>query len=336
MVAAELHALTNASGMEVTVTNYGATVQKLIAPDRNGNRADVVLGFDTIDGYLAPHPYFGATVGRYGNRIARGKFKLDGEEYTLAINNLENSLHGGLKGYDKVIWTMDPDEGGQSITLSYVSPDGEEGFPGEVSVTVIYTLTDENELRIDYHGTTDKATPLNLTNHSYFNLAGQGNGDILGHELEIIADAFTPVDNTLIPIGEFRPVDGTPFDFRNATAIGARISEDDEQIQLAGGYDHNWVLNRRGPGLQLAARVYEPGSGRVMEVYTEEPGLQFYAGYFIGGSVGKGGAVYEERTGFCLETQHFPDSPNQPNFPSTILQPGETYTTTTIYRFSAR
>ena len=333
--SAQLFELQNANGMEVAITEYGAIVQRLTAPDRDGRYADVVLGFDSVAEYANPHPYFGAIVGRFGNRIGGATFTLDGEEYTLNANDGANSLHGGLRGFDKVLWQGSADE--RSVTLTYVSRDGEEGYPGTLTATVVYTLTDDDELRIDFHATTDRATPVNLTNHSYFNLAGQGSGSILDHELTINADGFTPVDAALIPTGEIRPVDGTPFDFRNPTAIGARIGADDEQLAFGRGYDHNWVLRRRGDGLQLAARVHEPGSGRVLEVFTTEPGVQFYSGNFLDGTVtGKGGVVYGHRSGFCLETQHFPDSPNQPGFPSTILGPGETYKSTTVFRFTAR
>lgn len=332
---AQVFELSNANGMQAVITSYGAIVQKLTAPDRDGQYRDVVLGFDTVGEYAGASPYFGAIVGRYGNRIGDSRFELDGVEYTLEANDGKNSLHGGFKGFDKVLWDASRD--GQSVTLTYVSPDGEAGYPGEVTLTVVYTLTEDDELRIDYHATTDKATPLNVTNHSYFNLAGQGAGTILDHELEINADAFTPVDQTLIPTGEIRPVDGTPFDFRSATAIGARIDAPDEQLRFGRGYDHNWVLIRSGDGLQLAARAYDPGSGRILEVFTTEPGVQFYSGNFLDGTItGKDGAVYGHRSGFCLETQHFPDSPNRPEFPSTILHPVESYGSTTVFRFSAR
>ena len=336
--AADLFALTNDAGCEAKITNYGGIVVALTAPDRDGRFADVALGYDTLDEYLADTPYFGALVGRYGNRIAKARFTLGGVEYALAANDGDNSLHGGLVGFDKVVWnaeTVEADDG-VGVALTYLSADGEEGYPGNLSVKVVYTLTADNALRIDYTATTDADTVLNLTHHSYFNLAGAGSGDILGHVMQIDADRFTPVDETLIPTGELRPVEGTPMDFRTPTPIGERIEADDEQIRLGGGYDHNWVLNGGGGTLAPAARVAEPTSGRVMEVRTTEPGVQFYSGNFLDGSnVGKGGAAYNRRNGFCLETQHFPDSPNQPAFPSTVLKPGETYTQTTIYRFTA-
>lgn len=337
--AVELYTLTNANGMQVAITTYGGIIVSLTAPDREDKYADVVLGFDNLDGYLAGHPYFGALIGRYGNRIAKGKFTLDGTEYTLATNNNENHLHGGIVGFDKKVWrargSVNPM--GVSLALNCVSEDGEEGYPGKLEVKVVYTLTNDDGLKIEYNATTDKATPVNLTNHSYFNLAGQGSGDILGHVLTINADRFTPVDKGLIPTGELKPVEGTPFDFRKGTAIGARIEAKDEQLEFGGGYDHNFVLNKKGDDLTLAASVYEPKTGRVMEVYTTEPGVQFYCGNFLDGSnVGKGGKVYKFRNGFCLETQHFPDSPNQPDFPSTILKPGEEYSTTTVYKFFAK
>ena len=333
----DLVTLTNANTMQVTITSYGAAVQSLTAPDRDGGFEDVVLGFETVDGYLAGHPYFGAIVGRYGNRIAKGRFTLDEIEYTLATNNGDNHLHGGSRGFDKVKWSMGAvNETENSVTLTYVSPNGEEGYPGEVSLSVTYTLTD-NSLRIDYEGTTSAPTHLNVTNHSYFNLAGQSSGDILEHVVEIAADRFTPVDSGLIPSGELRRVEGTPFDFRQARTIGSRIEDADEQLEFARGYDHNWVLNRSDESLQLAARVCEPESGRSMEVLTTEPGMQFYTGNFLdGGHIGKGGAVYDHRSAFCMETQHFPDTPNQADFPSTALRPGVTYASTTIYRFTSR
>ncbi len=335
----ELYTLTNANGLEAKITNYGGIVVSLLVPDRDGKPGDVVLGYETLEEYIENNPYFGTLVGRYGNRIARGKFTLEGIEYTLAQNDGENHLHGGLKGFDKVVWKADAVRSKNSVglKLTYLSKDGEEGYPGNLSVTVVYTLSNDNELKIEYTAVTDKVTIVNLTHHGYFNLAGAGLGDILGHELMIKADRFTPVDKGLIPTGELRSVKGTPMDFTRAVAIGARIDQAAEQLVLGGGYDHNWVLNNGDGSLTLAARVYEPTTGRVMEVYTTEPGIQFYSGNFLDGSItGKGGKVYEYRYGFCLETQHFPDSPNKPSFPSTVLKPGETYTTTTIYTFSVK
>lgn len=335
----DLYTLTNSKGMQVAITNYGGIVVSLLAPDRDGRLGDVVLGYDSVEQYVAGSPYFGAIVGRYGNRIAKGRFTLGGHEFVLAQNNNENHLHGGKKGFDKAIWTAKPMLDGTSpgLSLTYLSKDGEEGYPGNLSATVTYVLTDNNELSIRYLATTDKPTPVNLTNHSYFNLAGQGNGDILGHELLIAADRFTPVDKGLIPTGELQPVEGTPFDFREPTAIGKRINEADEQLKFGLGYDHNFVLAKKPGEMGLAARVYSPASGRVMEVLTTEPGIQFYSGNFLDGTnVGKGHKVYKYRFGFCLETQHFPNSPNRANFPSTILEPGQEYRTTTIYRFSAK
>jgi aldose 1-epimerase len=332
-----IYTLTNAKGVEARIMNYGAIIVSLKVPDRQGHLDDVVLGFDAIDGYLGEHPHFGAVVGRYGNRIAKGHFTLDGHEYTLAINNGANSLHGGNKGFDKQVWTAKTMESkeGPSLALTYVSKDGEEGYPGTLTSTVTYTLTNTNELRLHYQATTDKATVLNLTNHSYFNLAGAGNGDILGHLLTLHADKFTPVDSGLIPTGELRTVDGTPFDFRKPTAIGARINQAEEQVKLGGGYDHNFVVNGAAGTLRPAARVSDPQSGRVLEVLTTEPGVQFYTGNFLDGTIkGKGGKVYNKRFAFCLETQHFPDSPNRPAFPSTVLKPGAKYDTTTVFRFS--
>ena len=332
----DLYTLTNHSGMQVGITNYGGRVTTILVPDRHGKMDDVVLGFDNLDGYLGNDPFFGALVGRYGNRIGKARFKLDGKEYKLAVNNGPNSLHGGVKGFDKVFWTArEYSKNPPAIELTYVSADGEEGYPGKLTTKVIYTLTDASELKIDYTATTDKNTVLNLTNHSYFNLAGQGNGDILKHEIMIKADRFTPVDDTLIPTGELRKVEGTPFDFRTSTAIGARIDADDEQIKFGKGYDHNFVLNRTGHGLTVAARVTDPESGRVMDVLTTQPGIQFYTGNFLDGTVrGKGGKAYAHRAAFCLETQHFPDSPNQPKFASAELKPGVTYHQITIYKFS--
>lgn len=335
--AVELYTLTNSKGMEAAITTYGGIIVSLKTPDKTGKLADIVLGFDNLDGYLKGHPYFGAIIGRYGNRISRGRFTLNGVEYTLARNNGENALHGGLKGFDKVVWKAAevPAAGGQALELTYLSKDGEEGYPGNLSVKVTYTLTEDSELRIDYDATTDKDTVLNLTNHSYFNLAGQGEGDILGHQLVLEADRYTPVDAGLIPTGELPTVEGTPFDFRQPHTIGERINARNEQLTLGRGYDHNYVVNGPAGALRLAARVTEPVSGRVMEVRTTEPGVQLYTGNFLDGSnIGKGGKVYRRRYGFCLETQHFPDSPNQPSFPSVVLKPGGRYRTTTVYRFS--
>ena len=336
----DLYVLTAKGGAEASITNYGGAVVSLKVPDRNGKLADVVLGYDNADGYVNDKSFFGALVGRYGNRIGHAQFALDGKTYTLAKNNGENSLHGGIKGFNKAVWTpkIIPAKDGQSLELSYLSRDGEEGFPGNLKVSVIYTLTDSNALRITYSATSDKKTVVNLTNHSYFNLAGQGSGDILGHLLIIQADKFTPVDAGLIPTGEFRDVAGTPFDFRKELAIGARIDQDEEQLKLGGGYDHNFVLQRSNdPEESLAARVLEPVSGRILEVWTTEPGVQFYTGNFLDGkTIGKGGVTYPKRSAFCLETQHFPDSPNQPKFPSVVLNPGERYHTVTTYKFSVK
>lgn len=328
--------LTNPHGVSAKITNYGGIVMALYVPDRSGQLDDIVLGFETPEEYLNPHPYFGALIGRFGNRIAQGKFTLNGVEHTLAQNNGLNSLHGGLKGYDKVIWDAKPLDipDSQALELTYLSPDGEEGYSGNLLVKVIYTLTPQNELKIDYTATTDADTVVNLTHHSYFNLAGAGNGDILDHEVTLNAAKFTPIDDTLIPTGELRPVAGTPFDFSQPTKIGLRINEADEQLKFGLGYDHNWVLNSLDGSLALAARVSEASSGRIMEVWTTEPGIQFYSGNFLDGSnIGKGGKVYQHRYGFCLETQHFPDSPNQSNFPSTVLKASQTYRSTTIYKF---
>ena len=332
----ELYTLTNRHGLQVAITNYGGRVVKLITPDRHGKMADIVLGFDNLEGFLGNNPFFGALIGRYGNRIGNARFKLDGVEYKLEANDGKNSLHGGSQGFDKKVWTAREIPGEQpALELTYLSKDGEEGYPGTLTATVVYTLTNHNELRIDYKATTDKDTVLNVTNHAYFNLAGEGNGDILKTELMINADRFTPVDATLIPTGELRKVDGSPLDFRKLTAIGARIDADDQQLKFGRGYDHNFVLKRKGPGLELAARAVDPGSGREMEVYTTQPGMQFYSGNFLDGSVkGKGGVAYGRRSAFCLETQHFPDSPNQPSFPSTVLKPGQTYHEVTVFKFS--
>jgi aldose 1-epimerase len=330
-----IYRLTNANGLKAGIMTYGATVVSLEVPDKAGRMDDIVLGYDNLESYIKNSPYFGAIVGRYGNRIAKGRFRLGDEEYALATNNGENHLHGGVRGFDKVVWSAEPGPAndGPSLRLRYTSKDGEEGYPGTLSATVVYTLTESGELRIEYSATTDKPTVVNLTHHSYFNLAGDG--DVLGHELTIDADRFTPVDAGLIPTGELKGVAGTPFDFRKPTAIGARIGQDDPQLLLGKGYDHNFVLNRKGAGAVAVARLREPKSGRVVEVLTTEPGLQFYSGNFLDGSLtGKGGKVYKHRYGLCLEAQHFPDSPNQPAFPSTRLDPGQRYESTTVYRFS--
>lgn len=334
----DIYTLKNAAGMEVAITTYGGRIVSLKAPGRGGQFADVVLGFDNLEGYLGTNPYFGALVGRYGNRIAKGQFKLDGKTYKLAVNDGANSLHGGLKGFDKVVWTGREVPGGDpSLELTYLSKDGEEGYPGNLTQKVTYTLTAANELKIDYAATTDKDTVVNVTNHSYFNLAGQGKGDILGHVMQLNASKITPVDAGLIPTGELKSVEGTPFDFRQPTAIGARIGADDEQIKRGGGYDHNFVIDGEAGTLRLAARVTEPASGRVMEVSTTEPGVQFYTGNFLDGTVkGKGGNAYAKRTGFCLETQHFPDSPNHPAFPTTTVKAGAEYKSTTVFKFSVQ
>lgn len=333
-----LYTLTNANGMEARITNFGGNVTSLRVPDANGKLADVVLGFPSLEEYIENPPNFGCLVGRFGNRIAKGKFTLNGTEYSLALNDGPNHLHGGLKGFNKVLWKATPAgrEDAVGLKLTYVSPDGEEGYPGTLKTTVHYWLTNANELEIVYEATTDKATPVNLTHHSYFNLDGQGNGDILDHVMMINAEHYTPVDETLIPTGELAPVAGTPLDFTHPTPIGERINADHEQIKRGGGYDHNYVLNSQDGSLALAARVVAPESGRIMEVWTTEPGVQFYSGNFLDGTLtGKEGKVYEKRYGFCLETQHYPDSPNQPDFPSCILEPGEKYYQKTVYRFAA-
>ncbi len=331
-----LYTLKNTNGMEAAITNYGGIVVSLKTPDKRGALADIVLGFDSLEGYTKQHPYFGALVGRYGNRIGGAKFSLGGKQYKLAVNNGPNSLHGGVEGFDKKVWDAVVDDNTNSLILKYSSPDMEEGYPGKLDVEVTYTLTDNNELRIGYKATTDKETVLNLTNHSYFNLSGQGNGDILNHSIQIMSEKTTPVDATLIPTGELKDVAGTPFDFTAPHAIGERIDDaKDEQIKFGGGYDHNFVVDGPMGTLRPAARVTEPTSGRVMEVHTTQPGVQFYTGNFLDGTLtGKGGKAYQKRYGLCLETQHFPDSPNQPAFPATTLKPGETYTSTTVYRFS--
>jgi aldose 1-epimerase len=335
----DLYTLRNVHGVEARITNYGGILVSLKVPDRNGKFADVVLGFNDLDSYLKGHPYFGALIGRYGNRIAKGRFTLNGVEYKLAVNNGENTLHGGLKGFDKVVWTGKEmkTKAGPAVVLTYLSKDGEEGYPGNLNVRVVYTLTNNNELKIEYSATTDKDTVTNLTHHSYFNLAGEGNGDILNHLVTINANRFLPTDAGSIPTGELRKVTGTPFDFLTAHAIGERINQDDEQLKLGNGYDHTWIINGRPGTLRLAATAYETTSGRTMQVWTTEPGVQFYTGNFLDGTLtGKSGKIYQRRFGFCFETQHYPDSPNHPAFPTTTLKKGATYRSTTIYRFGSR
>ncbi|GHN00980.1 aldose 1-epimerase [Cytophagales bacterium WSM2-2] len=329
----KLFSISNANGMKMDVTNYGGRIISLFVPDKNGKSGDVVLGYDSLKQYLTGNLYFGAMIGRYGNRIAQGKFTLNGKAYQLAQNNGVNALHGGTSGYHGVYWDV-TQSGNNSLRMTYRSKDGEENYPGNLDVTVTYTLTDGNELVIDYEAATDAETIVNLTHHSFFNLAGAGNGDILNHEMMINANEFTPVDVTLIPTGELRKVKGTNFDFTTPHRIGERIDQKDEQLSFGKGYDHNWVLNKKGNEFSLAAKVREPLSGRTMEVWTTEPGIQFYSGNFLDGTdVGKGNTPYPFRSAFCLETQHFPDSPNHANFPSTILKPGETYKQKTVYKF---
>jgi aldose 1-epimerase len=335
-----LYILTNKTGMEVAITNFGGIVVSMKVPDRAGKLDDVVLGYDSLEGYLANPSYFGAIIGRYANRIAHGKFTLDGNIYMLAQNNGENTLHGGAIGFNKKVWDARDisTPNAPSLELKYVSTDGEEGYPGNLSVRVVYTLTAENELKIEYSATTDRDTVLNLTNHSYFNLAGQGSGDILGHMLTIHSTKFTPVDAGLIPTGELRSVQGTPFDFTKPTSVGERIGQSDEQLKLGRGYDHNWIVTHAKSGeVSLAAGVYELKTGRILEVLTDQPGIQFYSGNFLDGTIhGKGGIVYGQRSGLCLETQHYPDSPNHSAFPSTLLKPGLRFHSTTIFKFSTR
>jgi aldose 1-epimerase len=326
------YTLTNANGMQLSIINYGGTITKMTAPDKQGQFGDVVLGYQSLEGYLQRgNPYFGALIGRYGNRIAHGKFTLDGNTYTLPLNNNGNTLHGGDKGFDKVVWNAEK-QGDNSLKLTYHSKDGEQGFPGNLDVTVVYTLTPDNSVKIDYTATTDKATPVNLTNHAYYNLSAGTDSTVLDHELQIDANKYTPVDALLIPTGQIADVKGTPFDFTTSKPIGRDIA------QVKGGYDHNWVLNKQGNNLAKVATAYHPKSGRVMDVYTTEPGLQFYSGNFLDGRLvnTKGGAKYVQHAALCLETQHFPDSPNHPNFPNTILKPGETYKSTTVYKFSTK
>jgi len=331
----EAFILTNSHGLRAKIMTYGATLISLETPDRNGQLADIVLGHNNLEGYLKreTNPYFGATVGRYANRLAKGRFILNGKEYHLATNDGPNHLHGGLNGFDRVLWKGEPfkEEQALGVKFSYLSPDGEEGYPGNLEVVVTYRLTEDNELRINYEAKTDQPTIVNLTHHSYFNLAGEGQGSILDHELLINADYFTPVDSELIPTGEISPVKGTPFDFTTPKPIGAEID------QVPGGYDHNFVLRQGESSLRLAAQLYEPKSGRLMEIFTTEPGLQFYSGNFLNGSIkGKSGRAYQKHYGLCLETQHFPDSPNRPNFPSTELRPGEEYASVTVHRFAVK
>jgi len=331
--AVDIFTLTNDGGLKARLMTYGAILVSLEVPDRDGRPGDVVLGYDALDGYVKNNPYFGAIVGRYGNRIAKGLFTLDGAAYKLATNNGENHLHGGVRGFDKVVWAAEPikEADAVGVKFTYLSKAGEEGYPGNLACAVTYRLTNDNELKISYEATTDKSTPVNLTHHSYWNLAGQGNGDILRHELGLSADRYTPVDKGLIPTGELAPVKGTPMDFTTATAVGARMA------LVEGGYDHNFVLSRTGEGLSPAARLHDPQSGRTMEILTTEPGIQFYSGNFLDGAItGKSGKIYQQHSGLCLETQHFPDSPNRPNFPSTILKPGTIYKSLTVHKFSAR
>lgn len=337
--AVDLYTMVNANGMEVRASNYGGIITALLVPDGSGKVGDITLGMSSFDGYLKNPPYFGAIIGRYGNRIGKAQFKLDDQTYKLPKNDGQNTLHGGLTGFDKVVWQAEPFEKEDSVGVifTYTSKDGEEGFPGNLQTRVTYTLTDKNELSFDYHATTDKPTVVNLTQHAYFNLAGDGNGDVLGHEFTIYANEYTPVDRALIPTGKLEPVTDTPFDFRNKVVLGTRVNADHEQIKFGTGIDHNFVIRRNEPGLVLAARVSEPSTRRVMEVHTTEPGVQFYTGNFLNDSIAsKSGKPYGKHSGFCLETQHFPDSPNQPAFPSTTLRPGEEYNSKTVYTFSVR
>ncbi len=331
-----LFTLANAKGMKAKVMSYGATLAAVETPDREGKTADVTLGFDNFPDYLTKNRFFGSIAGRYANRIANGTFTLGGKTYQLAVNSKPNHIHGGAQGFDKRVWNAEPfeRETEAGVIFTYLSPDGEEGYPGNLKATVIYTLNNRNELSIQYYAETDKPTPVNLTNHAYFNLAGQGNGDVLNHVVMINADRFTPVNENLIPTGELRGVQNTPLDFTRPARIGDRIEDPYQQMQFGKGYDHNFVLNSQDGSLALAARVSEPSSGRVMEVYTTQPGVQLYTGNFLDGVTGKEGKAYPRRSGFCLETQHYPNSPNQPNFPSTILRPGEKYNQKTVFKFS--
>lgn len=330
----EIHTLSNSHNVKVSITNFGGKVVSIFVPDRYGNFKDIVLGYDTAEEYVKGNPYFGALIGRYGNRIAKGQFSLNGDTYQLSINSRSDTLHGGPAGFHNRIWKIES-KSSSEIVLTLVSEDGEEGYPGELSVNVRYSLNDANELAIGYYAVTDKTTIINLTNHPFFNLKGEGNGDILHHDIMIVADRFTPVNERLIPTGEIWTVEGTALDFRDFTTIGTGINSNEEQIKFGRGYDHNWVLEKNGREISLAACVREPLTGRELEVWTTEPGLQFYSGNFLDGTdVGKGGKPYGFRSAFCLEAQHFPDSPNHPNFPSTILMPGEKYTQKTVYKFS--
>jgi aldose 1-epimerase len=336
---ADLYTLKNANGMEVTISNYGGTIVNWTAPDKNGKFENITLACDSLSSYLKGVPYFGALVGRYGNRIAKGKFSIDGKAYTLAQNNGVNALHGGKIGFDKVLWTATPTDGEEpKLQLNYTAKDGEEGYPGNLIVEVVYTLLKDNSLKIEYNATADKPTVVNLTNHTYFNLSGDMNQDILGHELTLNADKYLPVDETLIPTGELRPVVSTPFDFTKASKIGERINDStDIQIKYGKGYDHCWVFTDAGNSLKSVAKVVEEKSGRVLEVFTTEPAIQFYTGNFLDGTIiGKNGIIVKHRTGLCLETQHYPDSPNQPKFPTTLLNVGERYSSTTVYKFTVK
>lgn len=337
--AVDLFTLVNANGMEVRATNYGGIITALLVPDGSGKLSDVTLGLKSLDDYASNPPYFGAIIGRYGNRIGKARLKIDDQTYKLPRNDGPNTLHGGVRGFDKVVWQAEPFEKEDSVGVifTYTSKDGEEGFPGNLQTRVTYTLTDNDELSFEYHATTDKPTVVNLTQHAYFNLAGEGNGDVLGHEFTIYADGYTPVDKQLLPTGKIEPVADTPFDFRNKVVLGTRINADHQQLKFGGGFDHNFVLKRKQPGLSLAARVSEPTTRRVMEVHTTEPGVQFYTGNHLDDSLAaKGGKPYGKHSGFCLETQHYPDSPNRPEFPSTVLRPGEEYNSKTVYTFSVR
>jgi len=332
----KLYTLTNKNGVKVEITNYGATIVSIHVPDKNGKFKDIALGYDSIDEYISGNVFLGATVGRFANRIANGKFNINGKTYHVAVNNGKNHLHGGLKGFNTVVWDASSIEGKQTLELEYISKDGEENYPGNLSTKIIYRLTEENELQISYQATTDKTTIVNLTHHSYFNLAGEGNTSILDHELMIDSDQFTPLNNNQIPTGEYRETTNTPFDFKKLTPIGKRIDIDNEQLKIGSGYDHNWILKNNKNKVALVAAVHEPISGRYLEVFTNQPGIQCYTSNFLNDIIGKSGKTYHNRSAFCLETQHFPDSPNQSNFPSTILEPNENYAYTCIYKFSVK